>query len=167
MRRLHAIFVFVVLFYSDSFSQPWEKLREQASVLYSQGKPDSAIIVATKAVDTAIALLGEMDTTTSWQMHWLANYYLFIGNTAEAERWYRKSLEIREKTVGPHHYLIAHELNTIGNLYWQHLDFAEAERTYRKALAILEPWGEQAGYYRSKILLNLGVCPSNRFFQNS
>ena len=58
------------------------------------------------------------------------------GQTAEAERLYRKSLAIEEKTVGDEHPYTMRALEGLANCLSTKGQYAEAEQMHRKILAI-------------------------------
>ena len=61
-----------------------------------------------------------------------------MGRYAEAEPLYRRSLEIREKQLGPDHPDVATSLNNLAVLYQAMGRYAEAEPLYRRSLEIRE-----------------------------
>jgi CHAT domain-containing protein/tetratricopeptide (TPR) repeat protein len=66
----------------------------------------------------------------------LAALYRDQGRFADAEPLYKRSLEIREKTLGPDHPDIAASLNTLANLYQSQSRYDDAAPLYKRALAI-------------------------------
>ena len=56
----------------------------------------------------------------------------------KALEYYRKSLAIREKELGPDHPVVAHPLNNMGIIYWNKGEYDKALQYYRKSLAIME-----------------------------
>ena len=60
------------------------------------------------------------------------------GRYAEAEPLYRRSLEIKEKQLGPDHPDVAGSLNNLAILYADQGRYAEAEPLYRRSLKIRE-----------------------------
>ena len=61
-----------------------------------------------------------------------------MGRYAEAEPLYRRSLEIREKQLGPDHPDVATSLNNLADLYRAMGRYAEAEPLYRRSLEVRE-----------------------------
>lgn len=59
-------------------------------------------------------------------------------NTAQAEALYVRSLQIREKVLGPEHPQVATSLNNLAMLYRSLERYREAEPCFKRALAILE-----------------------------
>ena len=53
-------------------------------------------------------------------------------------RSYKRSLAIREKTLGPDHPDVASALNNLASLYHKQGRYAEAEPLYKRSLAINE-----------------------------
>jgi tetratricopeptide (TPR) repeat protein len=66
-------------------------------------------------------------------------YYLqMIGEYAEAQPLYERSLEIREKVLGPEHPDTASSLNNLAGLLHDQGKYAEAQSLYERALEICE-----------------------------
>jgi len=68
----------------------------------------------------------------------LAMLYKDQDKYVEAEPLYRRSLEIREKTLGPNHLDVAASLNDLAEIYYYQVKYAEAEPLYRRSLEIRE-----------------------------
>ena len=66
----------------------------------------------------------------------LAELYRAMGRYAEAEPLYRRSLEVREKRLGPDHPHVATSLNDLASLYEDMGRYAEAEPLDRRSLKI-------------------------------
>ena len=66
------------------------------------------------------------------------NLYSDQGRYAEAEPFYKRSLVIREKILGPHHIDVSLSLNNLAYSYENQGRYAEAELLYKRSLAILE-----------------------------
>ncbi|HMB27797.1 MAG TPA: tetratricopeptide repeat protein, partial [Blastocatellia bacterium] len=60
------------------------------------------------------------------------------GRHDEAMPLVERSLEIREKILGPDHRDVAAALNALANIYWNKGDYAKAEPLYQRALTIFE-----------------------------
>ncbi len=65
-----------------------------------------------------------------------ARLYYQQGEYAEAERFYRRSLAIREKALGPDHPDVATSLDNLAQLYQAQGKYAEAEPLLQRSLAI-------------------------------
>jgi len=65
-----------------------------------------------------------------------ARLYYQQGEYAEAERFYRRSLAIREKALGPDHPDVATSLDNLAELYQAQGKYAEAEPLLQRSLAI-------------------------------
>jgi Flp pilus assembly protein TadD len=60
------------------------------------------------------------------------------GHLAEAEVLYRRSLEIKERTVGPSSPAVAISLNNLAMVQRRQRRYVDAEAGYRRAVEILE-----------------------------
>ncbi len=65
-------------------------------------------------------------------------YYGHKGKYAEAEPLYRRSLEIKEKVLGPDHPDVAISLNNLAALYEKQGKYVEAEPLHKRSLEIRE-----------------------------
>ena len=68
----------------------------------------------------------------------LAQLYHAEGRYTDAEPLYKRSLAIREKTLGPDHPDVAASLNNLAELYRNQGRYADAEPLYKRSLAINE-----------------------------
>src|SRR5262249_53900983 len=68
----------------------------------------------------------------------LGGVYYGMGRLAEAETLFRRSLEIREKTLGPDHPDVAIGLNNLAELYRAQGRLPDAEALFKRALEISE-----------------------------
>jgi tetratricopeptide (TPR) repeat protein len=64
---------------------------------------------------------------------------------AEAERYYRRALEIDEACRGREHPEVATDLNALAELLKSKNEFAEAEAAQRRAISILEQSESESG----------------------
>jgi CHAT domain-containing protein/Tfp pilus assembly protein PilF len=71
-------------------------------------------------------------------LHNLARLYRIQSKYAEAEPLFRRSLEMREKILGPNHPEVAQNLNNLAVLYMNQGKYAEAEPLCRRALEMRE-----------------------------
>jgi len=60
------------------------------------------------------------------------------GKHDEAMPLVKRSLEIRERILGPSHRDVAAALNALANIYWNKGEYAKAEPLYQRALTIFE-----------------------------
>ncbi|MBO0721615.1 MAG: tetratricopeptide repeat protein, partial [Blastocatellia bacterium] len=67
------------------------------------------------------------------------------GNYREEIPLLERTLEIREKILGPDHRLVLETLNALASAYFEKGDYAKAESLYRRTLAISKKLGEQNG----------------------
>ncbi|MGH7599722.1 MAG: tetratricopeptide repeat protein, partial [bacterium] len=71
-------------------------------------------------------------------LHNLARLYRIQSKYAEAEPLFQRSLEMREKILGPNHPDVAQNLNNLAVLYMSQGKYAEAEPLHRRSLEIRE-----------------------------
>ena len=64
--------------------------------------------------------------------------YQAQGRYVDAEPLYKRSLAIREKSLGPDRSEVAESLNNLAFLYNAQARFADAEPLFRRSLAIKE-----------------------------
>jgi tetratricopeptide (TPR) repeat protein len=84
-------------------------------------------------------------------------YYLYDrGRYPDAEPLYQRSLEIREKILGPTHSHVAVSLNNLGLLYHHQGKYTKAEKRYLRALDIQERTLGPMHPYVAQSLTNLG-----------
>ena len=68
----------------------------------------------------------------------LANLYRAQGRYSEAERFLKRALVIREKSLGPNHADVGQTLNNLALVYRDQGKYGEAEGLFKRALAIRE-----------------------------
>ena len=83
-------------------------------------------------------LFGGSDPRLATSLNNMAQLYGAQGRYAEAEPLHRRSLAIREKTLGPDHPDVGTSLNNLAELYRAQGRYAEAEPLFRRDLAIYE-----------------------------
>ncbi len=72
------------------------------------------------------------------QLNNLASLYHDQGRYADAEPFYKRSLAIKEKVLGPEHPNVATGLNNLALLYDDQGRYAAAEPLYKRSLVIFE-----------------------------
>ena len=82
----------------------------------------------------------------------LAQLYRNLGDYAQAEPLYKRSLATLEKALGPDHPDVAISLNNLAQLYRNLGDYAQAEPLYKRSLAI---WEKALGPDHSYVALSL------------
>ena len=65
-----------------------------------------------------------------------------MGKLAEAEPYFRRSLAIKEKSLGPDHPSVATGLNNLALLLWQMGRFDDAVSPFERAMEIRQNRGE-------------------------
>lgn len=61
-----------------------------------------------------------------------------LGNYQESEKFLKRALELREKSLSPEHPDVAQSLNNLAGLYMEQGKYGEAETLFQRALAIRE-----------------------------
>jgi len=115
----------------------WKSHMNAGAAAYQRGDYNSAAASLTAALKEAESF-GEADQRLAVTLNNLASLYETQGRYAEAERLYRRSLEIYEKALGPDHPSVGTLLNNLGELYRAQGRYAETEPLFRRSLAIRE-----------------------------
>ncbi len=103
--------------------------------LADQGRYHEAMQTLRAAVEEAVSKGGESATlATAWNN--LGAVYDEVGKLPEAERAFKRSIEIWEKAGGPENASLAQPLNNLALLYGKRRQYARAEVTLRRSLAI-------------------------------
>jgi tetratricopeptide (TPR) repeat protein len=105
--------------------------------LYQQGRYAEAEPYAKEALRLAVEEVRP-DPTIAIFLNNLAELYLVQRYYAEAEPLFRRSLEIKEKTLGPEHLDVANTQHNLATLYGEQSRYAEAEALHRRSLATME-----------------------------
>lgn len=79
----------------------WESLNDEVMSLYRKGQYDCAVLVAKKALDVAVKLVGSIHPCVATSINNLALIYVAQGQYAEAEPLIKRSLAIYGKALGP------------------------------------------------------------------
>jgi TonB family protein len=102
------------------------RLNQQVVLLVDQGKLDEALSVGKQALDTAGKRLGSDHNLVGLAAHNLAQVYFAKKQYSEAAKFYQRSLNIYEKTLGPNDPKLADELFGLG---WSSYAIGEAAKT--------------------------------------
>ena len=125
--------------WSASFSQGilWETYNDAGMEAYKQGdytKAEKLWVAALKEAEK----FGTQDPRLATGLNNLGVLYKAQGKYSEAEPLCRRSLAIREKTLGPDHPDVATSLGNLAGLYRAQGKYGEAEPLYKRSLAIYE-----------------------------
>lgn len=119
--------------------------RERVKALYQEyrklkekGRHQEAVHYAKELVGAAKEAFGPGHAHVGLFLNNLADLYLALGDFAEAEPLYLRSLAVREKALGPDHPDVAQSLNNLAFLYYTHGDQEKALPLYRRSLEIME-----------------------------
>ena len=88
---------------ADAQEKEWERLNDEALSLYGQGRYDSALVAAKRALQLAEQALGPGHPDVASSLNNIAMVYQTQGHYAQAEPIYQRALAIREKTYGLDH----------------------------------------------------------------
>ncbi|NBQ67609.1 MAG: tetratricopeptide repeat protein [Nitrosomonadaceae bacterium] len=111
---------------------------EVSSLLRADNYDRGMLVIAQDALQYAEEKFGPDDLSVTESLNNLAKLYLHLGDYAEAEPLFRRSLAITEKAVGSNHLDLEEILNNLALLYLTQSDFAKAEPLLKRSLAINE-----------------------------
>lgn len=89
-------------------------------------------------------LFGKHHPIVAKYLNYLARHYNTKGNTAKAELFYVRSLQIREDVFGPQHPNVADSLNRLAGLYDEMKDFNKSKHLYQRVKKINQEHPTQA-----------------------
>ena len=102
------------------------RLNHQVVLLVDAGKLDEALLAAKQALDTAGKRLGSGHNLVGLAAHNLAQVYFAKKQYFEAAKFYQRSLNVYEKTLGPNDPKLADELDGLG---WSSYGIGEIPKT--------------------------------------
>ena len=123
---------------SPELSAKIEATRNEVNRLHVVGQYREATTAAETLIDLTSRRFGEGRSEFATASEWLALSKQRLGETAEAEPLYWRSLAIREKALGPEHRDVGTSLNNLAELYREQGRYAEAEPLYKRSLNIRE-----------------------------
>ncbi len=119
---------------SSAVDAEWDTLLRQAHQLTLSGKLD-------KALDTRVRLLHIAEESKPDRridcLDSIASLYSLRRNFEQAEHYYLKSLELREKEVDPQQTVLAEAYCNLGKIYYFQKKFSEAEDYARKFIRVI------------------------------
>jgi tetratricopeptide (TPR) repeat protein len=119
---------------SAAVEAEWDTLLRQAHQLTLSGKLD-------KALDTRVRLLHIAEESKPDRridcLDSIASLYSLRRNFEQAEHYYLKSLELREKEVDPQQTVLAEAYCNLGKIYYFQKKFSEAEDYARKFIRVI------------------------------
>lgn len=89
-------------------------------------------------------LFGHHHPLVAKYLTYLGRHYNIKGNTAKAELFYVRSLQIREDVFGPEHLHVADSLNRLAGLYEEMRDFTRSEPLFQRANKIQKEYPADA-----------------------
>lgn len=142
--RLQKLFALAISFWLSCASLPaaeqtpeWKSSRDAGIDAYNKQDYKTAIDKlqsASKGCEAADA--NSLDLAMC--LVWLGFVYQAAGRYSDAEPAFKRSLEIREKKLGPEHLEVANVLNNLAALYEDRGRYSEAEPLYMRSLEINE-----------------------------
>ena len=111
-----------------------ERLNQQVTQLYQQGKFNEAIPLAERSLAICKRNLGENHPVVAASLNNLAALYYSQGRYVEVEPLYKQALELNKRTLGKNHPAVATNLNNLADLYRSQGRYAEAEPLLKQAL---------------------------------
>lgn len=133
--------------------EPWVAAqRRLAWSLWAQGRVPESLALWRKilAAQEAHGAAGSADEART--LGWIAALTQRTGERAEAERSFRRAIEIGEKTLGAENAEVGMWINNLGGLLQDAGRLDEAETLYRRALAIAE---KSSGVEHSDVAVRL------------
>ncbi len=116
----------------------WKALDLRARELYSLGKYDQAVVVASEALAQAEKKFGPEHPDVAPYLNNLALLYYTQGEYKKAEVLYRRSLDICQEVFGTQHRDVATCYYNLALLYHVQKDYEKAERCYKRSIKICE-----------------------------
>ena len=121
----------------DQIAERWETQNEAGRRFFGRGdfaRAEQAFAAAIREAEQ----LGAGDLRLATSLANLAQLKLRQRNYDEAERLFRRSLEIRESALGHDHASLVQTLNGLAAVYYARGDVDTAEPLFRRALSIIE-----------------------------
>jgi tetratricopeptide (TPR) repeat protein len=113
-----------------------DRLHQQVTKLYQQGKYAEAIPLAQRELAIRKQLHGENHPDVATSLNNLAELYRAQGRYTEAEPLYKQSLAMSKRLLGENHPSVATILNNLAELYRAQGRYSEAEPLLKQAEAI-------------------------------
>ena len=113
------------------------KQMQKAVSLYGQGRVRDALEPASQSIEVQKEIFGAASLDYAAALNNLANFYLALGQYAEAEPRLRQSLAISREVLGPKHPGYAAALNNLAGLCQSTGDCGRAEPLLREALQVI------------------------------
>jgi len=113
-----------------------DELNKKIDDLFSKEDYAGAVPYATEAVKVAETTFGPDDARLAEAVSHLGELYVHLQKADEAERLYKRALEIEKKAVKPNDPDLAQAYNNLGELYDALGRYAEAEPLLKSALEI-------------------------------
>jgi tetratricopeptide (TPR) repeat protein len=142
-----------------------EQMTSRALVLNALGivyKDTGRYIAANHAYNTALGLIiaahGPDDPATAALWHNLAGLAQARGHPHQAIPLATRAVELRERQLGPHHYLVAEDLAVLGAALLDADRVDDAEPLFHRALAIFRARHPAHRYDVAVNLANLAAC---------
>ncbi|MBI5470833.1 MAG: CHAT domain-containing protein [Ignavibacteriae bacterium] len=135
---LFFVSVLLIVNAESASCQTWKDLLNTAESLLKAQKPDSAIAVGNRALQSAESQFGNVDTNVAQVLHRLGFFYRQNADFATAMNLYKRALIIREKLLPPNHPDVAASVSVLGIVYRRLGQFDEARPLFEKSLRLRE-----------------------------
>jgi len=137
---LASLFFFIGVLPTVAQERPpeFEQMYQRGLAFYQAGKIPDAIAVAQQFVELAVVRYGEQHPLYATGLFYLAALYNAQDRAAEAERFFKRALAIKEKALGPDHPELVDIAVNLADLYQRKGRFAEAEPLLTRVLTIQE-----------------------------
>ena len=106
----------------------------------------------------ALARAGKSSDVVVTLLNNLGSVYQDMGDLREAERCYRRTVEMIESTTGKESTALANPLNNLGSLYLEECKYSKSIEVRRRSLAIREKAHGSDNPEVAAVLRNLGVA---------
>jgi CHAT domain-containing protein/tetratricopeptide (TPR) repeat protein len=146
----------VILITSAAFADELGELKCQRADLRARFLWREAAAVAAKVVNETISLRGEANEETTAAMYehaWLVNC---AGRHAEAEKLWRRTLDIQERLFGTNSVEVAVTLRSLGDVRQFAGDFLDARKIFLRAVANFQRNPDRNDLELGKALRSLG-----------
>ena len=118
-------------------TSPWETYLNAGSKAYQEAhytEAETNLLAALKEAEN----FGPQDIRLGKTLNELARLDEAQGKYGEAEKLYKRSLQIRETALGPNHTDVSASLNHLAILYQEQSKYSEAEPLFKRSLQINE-----------------------------
>ncbi|MBI1955701.1 MAG: tetratricopeptide repeat protein, partial [Acidobacteria bacterium] len=113
----------------------WDGLNQHLAELYSNGRYEEGVPLATEALQIAETTFGPEHPNVATSLNNLAEMDRSLGRYEEAKPLYQRALRLAETALGPESTLLAATLSNLAEMYRMQGEYGQAEPLYRRAIA--------------------------------